>query len=241
MKIVCPACERIADIRSFRIDGATLVLECDRCGTESRLSPPAPAQPLPLAVGGAELAPGPSASNVVPLRPSAEVPALPQPVPPEQDWLEVPPGHCPKCVAPRRGNSQACAQCGLVFDLFQAEEQQPSGWLVTSWKELVSSWERPEAHERFVQDALLHQELLAAGRLYRIRLARQPNDAMAMHGRDALVRAASNTTQLAQAAETERLPGMARRVRTLAIICTALFFFALLAGGVYRLLTTGSP
>ncbi len=35
MKIVCPACERVAEILDFRVDGTTLLLTCAKCGTQS--------------------------------------------------------------------------------------------------------------------------------------------------------------------------------------------------------------
>jgi len=223
VKIVCPSCERIADIRSFRMEGNTLVLECDRCGAENRLSAAVSGSPPHAAAKG--ILGG--APPVVPLGPSAE-------------WLEVPPGHCPKCVSPRKENASACGQCGLVFERCRPEDLQPSEWLVANWKKLVASWEEREAHERFVKDALLQQELLGAGRLYRIRLARKPGDALAVHGRDALVRAASNPTQLAQA-ETDRLPELAQRIQTVAALVFGLVIFGLLAVALHRFLTAGPP
>jgi len=216
VKILCPACERLSDIGAFRMDGPALVLQCARCGVESRLVPQAVsdslstaaaagAQALPSEPGGSPGAsPGgsPGGSNVVPLRP-AQAPVVAQPAPSplpssEDTWVEVPKGHCPKCVAPRREGATACAQCGLVFANFKPAEHRPSPWLLTAWRELSAHWEEPEAHQRFVKDAALQQELVAAGRLYRIRLARFPDDAMAAHGRDALLQLASSPTQLSQ-------------------------------------------
>ncbi|MDQ3265017.1 MAG: hypothetical protein M3Y59_15360 [Myxococcota bacterium] len=52
MKFLCPACDRLAEIASHRLDLGTLVLRCARCGAESREesgpgAAPAPRSPMP--------------------------------------------------------------------------------------------------------------------------------------------------------------------------------------------------
>ncbi len=54
MKFLCTACDRLVELRRFRLEGAGLLVRCEQCGAESR----AEGEPSPR-------------PNVVPLRPDA--------------------------------------------------------------------------------------------------------------------------------------------------------------------------
>lgn len=84
MKFLCPSCERIADIASFRIDGGALALTCSKCAIESRdssaalpvsrrepaaalgMPPPAPASAGSTAIASSAILSHPPASNAAP-------------------------------------------------------------------------------------------------------------------------------------------------------------------------------
>lgn len=183
MKFLCPSCERLADASRFRVQGGTLVLTCEKCGADNATDIPSAAESsAPTAV-------------VVPFRP-AVAPAPPlQPAMPE-DPLAVPDGYCPKCIASRQPDALACGQCGLVFANFRAEEHLPSPVLVSRWEQLLEHWGHVESHDAFLHDVSVIGELAAAGRLYRIRLARSPGDPMAERGRDEVIRRATAAATL---------------------------------------------
>lgn len=267
MKFLCPACERLADISTFRVDGGALLLRCDRCGVESRATgeaqaaseaPRAAAAPEPVApvreLGPAKpveaiaavkepeapAKPPEGSAKVVALRPLAVVPPPPAgPGQNEAEWLGVPEGCCPKCVAPRKPNARACPQCGLIFENFRPEEHTPSATLLASWTQLTLAWDDPQAHERFVKDALLRQEVVPAGRLYRIRLARVPEDGMASHGRDLMLKLAAGSTPLAP--PRDKVPRAARTVRVIAVVLVVAVSLGLLIGMLGRLMSGGLP
>jgi hypothetical protein len=102
--------------------------------------------------------------------------------------IEVPEGHCPKCVAPRPADAQSCRACGLVFahaspGLFAFPPE-----LVSGWEELAPSWEDLAAHERFLAAASDRGQLAEAAKLYRIRLVQAPSDPMAARAREEALR-----------------------------------------------------
>ena len=107
MKVVCPACERIAAAASYREEDGTLWLRCTRCGAESALVVEAPERPTgPLRTAPAPLPepPEPPApSRVLPLRPVAVSDAvrLAADAAASADPFAVPEDRCPKCIAAR--------------------------------------------------------------------------------------------------------------------------------------------
>jgi hypothetical protein len=207
MKFQCEACERLVPLEVFRVEAGVLVVKCDRCGAESRArasaassvavgtaslpregAPPAPGSPSPEAASPS--APPP------PLRASS--PALrvvrgasPGAAPSGDALFEPPPGFCPKCIAVRREGAESCAQCGLVYVNFLPDEHRPSGVLADAWRALAERWEDWEAHDRLMTLAMGRGELATLGRLYRLWLARVPEDPMAQRGRDEVVRRAT--------------------------------------------------
>ncbi|MBZ4421605.1 hypothetical protein [Myxococcus sp. RHSTA-1-4] len=208
MKFQCEACERLVPLEVFRVEAGVLVVKCDRCGAESRARAPAASSAV---MGGAAASPParegtgpgappsePEAAPPPPARPSS--PALRvvrtqagRPGAPlsDEELFEAPAGDCPKCVAPRREGAESCAQCGLVYVNFSADEHRPSSVLADAWRALSEHWEDEEAHDRLMTLAMARGELAMAGRLYRLRLARVPEDAMARRGRDEVVRRAT--------------------------------------------------
>jgi len=80
---------------------------------------------------------------------------------------------------------------------------------------------RPEEHEKFLQYAFNLDELARAGRLYRIKLANNPDDAQAKASLEAMVRMASTAASLAARTDPAE---MARRRRKVLAVSAMLFF-----------------
>ncbi|RKH66688.1 hypothetical protein [Corallococcus llansteffanensis] len=249
MKYQCEACERLVPVESFRVEDGVLTVTCRACGARTLAqSSPAPAlsNEVPREGGGgrggsegvavavptpesfASAPPVPSRVSVTALRvvrsdaPSAEAPAL------DGDPFQAPPGHCPKCVAPKREEDGACAQCGLVYANFLPDEHLPSGVLATEWRALLQTWDDDEAHDRLVTLAVGRGELAMAGRLYRLRLARAPGDVKALRGRDEVVRRVTSVVPLASDGPS---PELARKVKSMvmgAVLLVALMLVVLL-------------
>ncbi|MCP3139599.1 hypothetical protein [Pyxidicoccus xibeiensis] len=144
--------------------------------------------PVPVATS-VPLAARPSSPALRVVRTDAEAPGMT--LPSGASLFEPPPGFCPKCVAPRREGTESCAQCGLVYVNFVADEHQPSEALAGAWRALAEHWDDGEAHDRLMTLAMGRGELAMVGRLYRLRLAWAPEDAMAKRGRDEVVRRAT--------------------------------------------------
>jgi hypothetical protein len=225
VKFLCPACERLTAFSGFRVDGDLLALRCSRCGVESR-SPPAEENPIAMGVDqGAPPNPAPGLSGKAASTPisSAAVPT------PRADASSVPEGYCPKCIAVRPAQASSCAQCGLVFENFKPGELEPSPVIAEQFQRLLSNWENIEEHDRLLQGALIQGELATIGRLYRIRLARAPQDAYAARGRDEVLRlATASSTALANAKSGEE-PRAARPWKYLLLLailalCAIAFF-----------------
>lgn len=107
-----------------------------------------------------------------------------------EEALSVPDGHCPRCVAPR-GAASACASCGLDFERMSLDALQPPTWLRERWLKTWLRWNDEGLHADLLERATRSGELAALGRLYRLRLARMPGDAVAERARVEVVRRAS--------------------------------------------------
>jgi hypothetical protein len=138
------------------------------------------------------------------------------------DPFAPPPGHCPKCLAPRGEDALICPRCGLVYANFVAAEHRPSAPLGEAWVGLLAHWDDEARHERFLQLALARGELAGAGRLYRLRLAQAPQDLFAQRGRDEVLRLASASTSAALALESRGSGGPRSRLRGVAMAVLAL-------------------
>ena len=153
--------------------------------------------------------------------PTGSTAVVAPPAGPRGSTIQIPPGHCPKCIAPRTREATLCPACGLVFANFRAEEHQPSAALEAAWYGLTERWARPEEHEKFLQYAFNLDELARAGRLYRIKLANNPDDAQAKASLEAMVRMASTAASLAARTDPAE---MARRRRKVLAVSAMLFF-----------------
>ncbi|MBX7100649.1 MAG: hypothetical protein K1X89_23250, partial [Myxococcaceae bacterium] len=111
--------------------------------------------------------------------------------------LAVPDGVCPKCVTPKRPGAGDCAACGLEFSRFDPATVAPAPWLAESWAGVLAAWGDPGGHEKLLGRAQQEGELPALARLYRLRLAAEPNDAIARRGCDEVVRRALLPSALA--------------------------------------------
>lgn len=234
MKYLCEGCERLVVPARFALEAGALLLTCERCGATTRAEPggaataggaapaqdgaeaavaaPTPAEPRP-----------PAALRVVALRPSGETVRQAAALARSEDPFAPPPGHCPKCLAPRDEDGLICPRCGLVYANFIAAEHRPSAPLGEAWVELLAHWDDEPRHERFLQLALARGELAGAGRLYRLRLAQAPQDLFAQRGRDEVLRLASASSSAALAAESRGSGGgPSPRLRSVAVAVLAL-------------------
>ena len=207
MKYLCDSCQRLVDTRAFRVDAGALVLTCPTCGQESRTGP-APALPAePPPVQRAQLASTAAGSNVVELRASnREVVERARAIAAESPFA-VPEGRCPKCISPRAADAKACKSCGADFSLLSPELLMPGQWLQDGWVALLGRWGELDQHDALIVSALGKGEMPALGRLYRLYLARAPEDPLARRGREEVVRRASVPgLTAAPVARTEQQP-----------------------------------
>jgi hypothetical protein len=198
VKFLCPKCERLVELRDFKLEGAALVLTCPACGNASRVSAPssAPSPLTPIAPTSTgerpalQLTSFPGASNVVALRSPGSDAVNAAADAARSGPFEVPAGRCPKCIAPRQAGVPACNQCGLTFAQFDSNQVAPSPWLRAAWVALLSDWGREEHHAELRHRALAEGDLASVGRLYRLRLVASAEDPFAQRGRDEVLRMA---------------------------------------------------
>jgi hypothetical protein len=107
------------------------------------------------------------------------------------DAFMPPAGFCPQCIGTRKEGTVVCPFCGLDFSRFRQEDLRPSPVVSSTWLGVLELWESKSAHDKVLALASERGELPALGRLYRVRLARQPEDAMALRGREEVLRLAS--------------------------------------------------
>lgn len=235
MKFQCEACERLIPLEVFRVEAGVLAVTCGRCGAESlaRMASSYAVGAASLPAEGAGVTPGSPPPQEAPAAPRASSPALRVVRAPEvpltgEALFEPPPGTCPKCVSPRREDAESCAHCGLVYVNFNPDEHRPSEVLADAWQALAARWDDWDAHDRLMTLAMGRGELAMLGRLYRVRLARAPDDAMAQRGRDELVRRA--TLAVPATSETALGPSPAqKRMKTLGMVVVLLVLLALAA------------
>jgi hypothetical protein len=167
MNFHCPRCDRQVEAAGFRAEGSALFLRCASCGEEARAqTPPMPA--LRVIAGEGQGAP--------------------------EDSFAPPPGHCPKCIAVREPELQSCPQCGLVFENFVEAEVALVPPLRERWSALLGRWSEPGEHELLLRHAADADQLPQLARVYRIRLARVPNDAQARRALEQLVATISSAS-----------------------------------------------
>lgn len=186
MKFLCPKCERLVELRDFQVEGATLVLTCPACGNAAKVPNAAAAVERPPL----QLASISGASNVVTLRSAGTDAITAAADAANRGAFEVPAGRCPKCVALRQPSAVSCFQCGLTFAQFDPTQVAVPPWLQQAWVSLLGDWGNETLHTELRQRAMNELELAAVGRLYRLRLASNPEDPFALRGRDEVLRMA---------------------------------------------------
>lgn len=182
MKFLCSHCDGLSEIAKFHIEAETLIIPCSRCGKENRST----------------AHPSESAAS---LPPPLTEPPLPSPKSETEHAISdeefiVPAGHCPKCLS-RRASSAACPSCGLPANADGASFE-PGEWLRTEWVSLLRNWSDAAQHQSLRQQAFIKEELAGLGRLYRLKLAQFPNDAIAHRGREEVVNMAMVSTLAAE-------------------------------------------
>ncbi len=195
MKYVCDRCERLVVLGQFQAVDGVLELTCSACGaksfsgtrTSTAVEPSFPA-PSP-STSSPRLVSAPGASNVVSLRPLQTEFVADAAAAANADPFTAPTGFCPRCVTPRAESAAACPACGLLF-ANAVNLTPPPAWLPEAWKQLLRSWGDERAHTLIRTRALETSGLADVGRLYRVRLAARPDDPIAAHGRDEVLRLA---------------------------------------------------
>lgn len=234
MKFLCPACERLADITEARLVAGTLSLRCDKCGVESSQALPGEAVPQMAAAGeGSSGLAAPEPGQLVFLR------ALDSALPAQRrDPLQVPDGFCPKCVSRIRLSGPSCASCGLAFAVFNPDEHRPPAPVLDAWRSLTADWQDNGAHDRFLDFASAQEQLAAAGRLYRVQLAHNPDDPYALRGRDEVVRRAAAVSALGASGASVPVPVQRWKLLTVGLALPFLLVVVIL---LIRLLGAGPP
>ena len=264
MKYLCEGCERLVPPAAFRVESTRLVLECPRCHAETRTEPardeapasgpvillasedavPEPLQQEPtrrvklpsamlesMGVDPSELRPTSPTLRVIPG--AGSTPARPPP----EDPFAAPEGHCPKCISPRAEGATVCPTCGLDYTISQPESFQPSEPLAAAWRGVWESWEDPAVHDRVLALASQRGELAALGRLYRIRLAHLPEDALAQRGRGEVLRLASAGSLLMAPPPADP----SARMKTVGLVLLLLAVMGVVAMLARQLLSAAGP
>ncbi|ATB29036.1 zinc ribbon domain-containing protein [Melittangium boletus] len=211
--------------------------------TTSSESVPAPPrsepEPAPAPAPEPERSPGP---NLRVVRDSGQEPAVPPAAAasgPEDPFMP-PSGFCPKCIGTRKEGAAVCPHCGLDFSRFKPDELRPSPTVASTWLGVVELWETRSAHDKVLALASERGELPALGRLYRIRLARHPDDPIAHRGREEVVRLASAGSLLMPT------PPPDKRTKIRVAVLGAVFFLLLVVAvsigvKVRQMMAGGSP
>jgi hypothetical protein len=209
MNGLCSACKQPVEVLDFRLGEGIVVVRCTACGKQQQLS-------ISEASGDGER------QVPAPASPAASTPSLPK-APSAQaiePLFEPPAGFCRKCVASRAPGATSCPACGLVFANAPASELKPSPGLTAAFQALAARWGEAPEHVRFLHHAAGSGELAMAGRLYRIRLAQAPNDALARSSLEATVKMASAPVSVAAIRSTktpEAVPGRRKKLIMMAI------------------------
>lgn len=202
-----------------------------RGGGETTVVPPA-LEPVPAKASGVQLrvVQDPSA----PAAPSSSFSSS------SEDPFMPPAGYCPKCIGVRKDGAVVCPYCGLDYARFRPEESRPSGAVASTWLGVVELWDSKGAHDKVLALASERGELAALGRLYRIRLARNPEDTMAQRGREEVLRLAAASSTFMATPPPDK--GTKMKMAGLGLIFLLLMAAAMVIGAqVKRMLTTGTP
>lgn len=171
------------------MEGDELAIRCQSCEAENRVRRTLRAQ----VVSGESVATSAAQPLLSVVPPDASVPS--------RDTA-VPPGLCPKCLARKVEDQPSCRQCGLVYDNFNPAHFELSESLASLWKETLEDVENEARHRTLLAVAQRSGELPLVARLFRIRMARNPNDLAAHRWSDELIRLVSTTSAGASERET---------------------------------------
>ena len=250
VKILCPACEGMSRVQSFRVEGNRLFLTCARCGAESAVEVAEPstgtsaAQSLsaPVAFSAPRVpsppltsAPSSETPRVVPLRPVAvgDAVRLAAEAARSSDPFAVPDDRCPKCVGQRPADALFCPHCGLAWANFRPEQVEFPDDLRAAFLHAMEQWDEPSRHEAVLALATRTGQLPALGRLYRLRLAAAPLDPVAERGRDEVLRRASAASEVLRTLPRDTTaPKLAR----IAAVVLGLLALGAVAGFAFQLL-----
>lgn len=234
MKFLCPHCERLVELRDFKVDGAVLTLFCTACQTSSRATASstgavigAPAERPTL-----QLTSFPGLSNVVALRtPGAEaVQAAAEAA--RTAPFATPDTCCPKCISPRSPGATGCPSCGLTFNHFDPSQIEPPTWMKTAWVSLLGEWDDEEQHLVLRKKAMREQSLAALGRLYRLRLAARPEDPIAQRGRDEVLRLVLIPSVTPPNPQKTEIPSAVKYGLAIAVFLISVLFLVLMASRI---------
>jgi hypothetical protein len=215
---------RLSDVKSRTSGG-----ESAPASTLAPAPMPAVVEVIPARASGAQL-------RVVPSEPSSS-PAASSSFSSEDPFMP-PPGYCPKCIGPRKDGAVVCPFCGLEYARFRVDEFRPSPAVASTWLGVVELWESRGAHDKVLALASERGELAGLGRLYRIRLARHPEDAMAKRGREEVLRLASAGSGLVASSAPDKRAKL--RMAGLGLLFLFLMVAAVLIGAqVKRMLMSG--
>ncbi|HYO57558.1 hypothetical protein [Archangium sp.] len=194
--------------------------------------PPAATEPEPAKASSTQL-------HVVSDSAASPAPA-PAAAPSSEDPFMPPPGFCPKCIGVRKDGAVVCPYCGLDYARFRVDEFRPSPVLSSTWLGVQEHWESKGAHDKVLALASERGELAALGRLYRIRLARQPEDTLAKRGREEVLRLASASSTFLATPPPDKRTKM--RMAGLGLLFLLLVVAAVLIGAqVRRMLVMEGP
>ncbi|HYO74289.1 MAG TPA: hypothetical protein VEU33_50270 [Archangium sp.] len=201
-----------------------------RGGGETTTVPPAP-EPVPARASSVQLRVVQDSSG--PAAPSSSFSSS------SEDPFMPPAGFCPKCIGVKKDGAVVCPYCGLDYARFKAEESRPSGAVASTWLGVVELWESKGAHDKVLALASERGELAALGRLYRIRLARNPEDTMAQRGREEVLRLAAASSTFMATPPPDKSTKM--RMAGLGLLFLLLMIAAVAIGAQVKRMLTGTP
>tara|TARA_B100001248_G_scaffold255904_1_gene236227 strand:- start:1732 stop:2268 length:537 start_codon:yes stop_codon:yes gene_type:complete len=100
---------------------------------------------------------------------------------------------CPSCNKPKHLDIEECPYCGVIYKkvALQAEDFGPQAQmdldLLEKWQSLLEDYENLNAHEDFLQMALMKKNLPFASQQYRKILEVNPNDELAKKMQDKII------------------------------------------------------
>jgi hypothetical protein len=156
-----------------------------------------------------------------------------------EDAFMPPAGFCPKCIGTRKEGAVVCPFCGLDFTRYRQDDFRPSPVVSSTWLGVLELWDSKSAHDKVLALASERGELPALGRLYRVRLARQPEDAMALRGREEVLRLASAGSMLLATPPPDK--GTKFRMAALGVFLFMLLILLVAMGVRVWKLTFGAP